>query len=218
MRRQWYSFSSTAEPGRWLRSSQLYDERAVGVCRLMVGCAGGVAWQGSRRNNADKSKGQTSNTVLIAQSASPSIYLSTYLPVCLFVAALRELHSPSSIRISPMSIKTALTDALGLRVPVVQGGMQWVGRPQLAAAVSSAGGLGMITALTQPSPDHLRQAIREAHSLLKPGVRERSKFGAIGVNITLLPSINPPDYEGYARAALEEGIRIFETAGNAPTK
>jgi len=102
-----------------------------------------------------------------------------------------------------------------------------VGVPQLASAVSEAGGLGLflsplfskdsypgnwlvtsigiLTALTQPSPDALRVAIRETRKLTsKP----------FGVNITLLPSINPPDYEGYARAAVEEGVRIFETAGN----
>lgn len=104
-------------------------------------------------------------------------------------------------------IVTPLTKLLGIRVPVVQGGMQWVGVPQLAAAVSNAGGLGVLTALTQPSPDALRQAIRETRKLTSKN---------FGVNITLLPSINPPDYEGYARAALEEGVRIFETAGNNP--
>lgn len=65
--------------------------------------------------------------------------------------------------------------------------------------------LGILTALTQPSPDALRTAIRETRSATnKP----------FGVNLTLLPTINPPDYEGYARAAVEEGVRIFETAGN----
>ncbi|THV05289.1 2-nitropropane dioxygenase [Dendrothele bispora CBS 962.96] len=106
-----------------------------------------------------------------------------------------------------MPIQTQLTKMLGIRYPIVQGGMQWVGVPQMAAAVSEAGGLGIITALTQPSPDALREAIREARKLTsKP----------FGVNITLLPTLNPPDYEGYARAAVEEGIRIFETAGNNP--
>lgn len=104
-------------------------------------------------------------------------------------------------------IETALTKALGIRVPLVQGGMQWVGLPPLAAAVSNAGALGILTALTQPSPDALREAIRQTRGLTsKP----------FGVNITLLPAINPPDYAGYARAAVEEGVRIFETAGNAP--
>lgn len=64
---------------------------------------------------------------------------------------------------------------------------------------------GILTALTQPSPDALRTAIRETRAVTnKP----------FGVNLTLLPTINPPDYEGYARAAVEEGVRIFETAGN----
>lgn len=101
-------------------------------------------------------------------------------------------------------------------MPLVQGGMQWVGVPQLVTAVSNAGGLGLLTALTQPSPDALREAIRETRKNLRPGVNERSKYGGFGVNITILPSINPPDYEGYTRAALEEGVRIFETAGSNP--
>ncbi|EPQ54516.1 inosine monophosphate dehydrogenase [Gloeophyllum trabeum ATCC 11539] len=106
-----------------------------------------------------------------------------------------------------MPIVTPLTKLLGIRVPVVQGGMQWVGVPQLAAAVSNGGGLGILTALTQPNPDALRAAIRETRTLTdKP----------FGVNITLLPSINPPDYAGYARAAVEEGVKVFETAGNNP--
>lgn len=96
--------------------------------------------------------------------------------------------------------------------------------PQLAAAVSNAGGLGsstpsphhdangkipnflgILTALTQPTPAALREAIRETRKLTDK---------SFGVNITLLPSINPPDYAGYAKAAVEEGVRIFETAGN----
>ncbi|KAJ4482173.1 inosine monophosphate dehydrogenase [Lentinula aciculospora] len=106
-------------------------------------------------------------------------------------------------------LQTTLTKLLNIRIPVVQGGMQWVGLPTLVSAVSNAGvsGLGIITALTQPSPTALRQAIRETRVLTdKP----------FGVNITLLPTINPPDYEGYARAAVEEGVTIFETAGNNP--
>ncbi|KAG6377209.1 hypothetical protein JVT61DRAFT_1262 [Boletus reticuloceps] len=102
-------------------------------------------------------------------------------------------------------ITTRLTELLHIRIPVVQGGMQWVGKPLLVSAVSNAGGLGILTALTQPSPDALRTAIRETRAATnKP----------FGVNITLLPAINPPDYEGYARAAVEEGVRIFETAGS----
>jgi len=89
----------------------------------------------------------------------------------------------------------------------VQGGMQWVGVPELVAAVSNAGGLGILTALTQPNPDALREAIKKTRKLTdKP----------FGVNITFLPAIVPPDYEGYARAAVEEGVKVFETAGNNP--
>lgn len=104
-------------------------------------------------------------------------------------------------------IETTLTKMLGIQVPVVQGGMQWVGVPKLVAGVSNAGGLGVLTALTQPSPDALREAIKETRKMTsKP----------FGVNITLLPSINPPDYAGYAKAAVESGIRIIETAGHSP--
>ncbi|KAF8500932.1 hypothetical protein F5888DRAFT_1793311 [Russula emetica] len=106
-------------------------------------------------------------------------------------------------------IVTPVTKLLGIRVPIVQGGMQWVGVPSLAAAVSNAGALGILTALTQPNPDALRDAVRETRRMTdKP----------FGVNITLLPTINPPDYEGFARAAVAEGVRIFETAGNNPKK
>ncbi|KAG2361536.1 hypothetical protein BDR07DRAFT_1377209 [Suillus spraguei] len=106
-------------------------------------------------------------------------------------------------------ITTALTELLHIRVPVVQGGMQWVGKPPLPAAVSNAGGLGLITALTQPNPEALRTVIRETRAATnKP----------FGVNLTILPSINPPDYEGFARVAVEEGVKIFETAGNNPGK
>jgi len=85
--------------------------------------------------------------------------------------------------------------------------MQWVGVPELVAAVSNAGGLGILTALTQPNPAALREAIKKTRKMTDK---------SFGVNITLLPSINPPDYEGYARAAVEEGVKIFETAGNNP--
>ncbi|KAE8209601.1 hypothetical protein CF319_g6965 [Tilletia indica] len=114
-------------------------------------------------------------------------------------------------------IQTALTQALKLEIPVVQGGMQHVGLPKLVAAVSNAGGLGVLTALTQPSPDALRKAIRETRALISPEIEKKRKgFGSFAVNLTLLPAINPPDYEGYTRAALEEGVRIFETAGHNP--
>lgn len=116
-----------------------------------------------------------------------------------------------------MPIHTQLTETLGLRSPIVMGGMQWVGTPKLAAAASNAGALGVITALTQPTPEALKEAIRETRALITPDIAaERTKYGAFAVNITLLPAIIPPDYAAYARAALEEGVRLFETAGSNP--
>jgi len=106
-----------------------------------------------------------------------------------------------------MPFNTALTRKLGIKVPVVQGGMQWVGYAELAAAVSNAGGLGILTALTQPSPEHLRSEIRRCRSMTdKP----------FAVNITLLPALVPPDYNAYAQVVIEEGVKIVETAGNSP--
>ncbi|HYM34190.1 MAG TPA: nitronate monooxygenase family protein [Steroidobacteraceae bacterium] len=104
-------------------------------------------------------------------------------------------------------MKTRVTEMLGIQYPIIQGGMQWVGRAELASAVSNAGGLGILTALTQPTPDALRQEIARCRTMTsKP----------FGVNLTLLPSINPPPYEKYLDAILESGIKILETAGNNP--
>ncbi|KAL2809752.1 hypothetical protein BJX63DRAFT_434917 [Aspergillus granulosus] len=106
-----------------------------------------------------------------------------------------------------MGFNTALTRALGIRVPVVQGGMQWVGYAELAAAVSNAGGLGILTALTQPTPEDLRKEIRKCRSMTK---------NPFGVNLTLLPALVPPDYAAYAQVIIDEGVKIVETAGNNP--
>jgi len=85
--------------------------------------------------------------------------------------------------------------------------MQWVGRAELASAVSNAGGLGILTALTQPTPEALREEIARCRTMTdKP----------FGVNLTLLPSINPPPYEKYLDAIIESGIKVLETAGNNP--
>ncbi|KAL5115622.1 hypothetical protein ACEQ8H_006509 [Pleosporales sp. CAS-2024a] len=106
-----------------------------------------------------------------------------------------------------MPFNTELTRALGIRVPVVQGGMQWVGYAELASAVSNAGGLGILTALTQPSPEDLRKEIRRCRAMTKC---------PFGVNLTLLPAMVPPDYAAYARVIIEEKVTIVETAGNSP--
>lgn len=104
-------------------------------------------------------------------------------------------------------MKTRVTELLGIKAPIVQGGMQWVGRAELAAAVSNAGGLGVLTALTQPSPDHLRKEIERCRSMTdKP----------FGVNLTILPTLTPPPYDAYIDAIIESGVRIIETAGNNP--
>ncbi|KAF2124216.1 inosine monophosphate dehydrogenase [Dothidotthia symphoricarpi CBS 119687] len=107
-----------------------------------------------------------------------------------------------------MPIKTWLSEKLGIRIPLVQGGMMWVGRAELISAVANAGCLGFLTALTQPTPEALRLEIRKTKSLLKPSAVQ------FGVNITLLPSMNAPDYAAYARVVVEEGIKIVETAGD----
>ena len=103
-----------------------------------------------------------------------------------------------------MAFKTRITEMLGIEHPVVQGGMQWVGTAEMASAVSNAGGLGILTALTQPTPAALAAEIARCRTMTaKP----------FGVNITVFPTINAPDYKAYAQAALDGGIRIFETAG-----
>ena len=106
-----------------------------------------------------------------------------------------------------MALATRFTRLMGIDHPIVQGGMMWVGRAELAAAVSNAGGLGMLTALTQPTPDDLRQEIDRCRSMTdKP----------FGVNLTILPSLRPPPYAEYRRAIIESGVKIVETAGHKP--
>ena len=104
-------------------------------------------------------------------------------------------------------MKTRVTERLGIAWPIIQGGMMWVGVAELAAAVSNAGGLGILTALTQPTPDDLRREIECTRALTdKP----------FGVNLTLLPSVKPPPYAEYVAAIVESGIRVVETAGRSP--
>jgi len=104
-------------------------------------------------------------------------------------------------------MRTRLTELLGIRYPVVQGGTQWVARAELAAAVSNAGGLGIVSALTQPTPEALAEEIRRCRALTdRP----------FGVNLTILPTIRPVPYDAYIAAIIDEGVRIVETAGNNP--
>ena len=104
-------------------------------------------------------------------------------------------------------MNTRITALLGIRYPIVQGGMQWVGRAELASAISNAGGLGILTALTQPTPADLLAEIRRCALMTQQ---------PFGVNITTLPAVNPPDYVGYVEAVIEGGVRIVETSGNTP--
>lgn len=104
-------------------------------------------------------------------------------------------------------ITTRFTETFGVQHPIVQGGMQWVGRAPLVAAVAEAGALGFITALTQPTPDDLRVEIDRCRELTdKP----------FGVNLTILPAIKPPPYAEYRQAIIDAGITIVETAGSNP--
>jgi len=104
-------------------------------------------------------------------------------------------------------MRTRFTELVGVEHPIVQGGMQWVGRAELAAAVANAGALGLITALTQPTPEALVHEIARCRDLTdKP----------FGVNLTILPAITPPPYAEYRQAIIESGIKIVETAGNKP--
>ncbi len=103
-----------------------------------------------------------------------------------------------------MAFKTRITEMLGIEHPIVQGGMQGVGTAELAAAVSNAGGLGILTALTQPTPEALRAEIDRCRAMTdKP----------FGVNMTVFPTINAPDYKAYAQAVIDSGVKAVETAG-----
>jgi nitronate monooxygenase len=104
-------------------------------------------------------------------------------------------------------MKTRVTELLGIRYPIVQGGMQWVGTAEMAAAVSNAGGLGILTALTQPSPEALAAEIERCRGLTA---------APFGVNLTILPAITPPPYERYLQVIIDSGVKILETAGNNP--
>jgi NAD(P)H-dependent flavin oxidoreductase YrpB (nitropropane dioxygenase family) len=106
-------------------------------------------------------------------------------------------------------MKTRITELFGIEHPIIQGGMHFVGLAELAAAVSNAGGLGIITGLTQRTPELLAKEIARCREMTdKP----------FGVNLTFLPSVTPPDYPGYVQAILEGGVKIVETAGNNPQR
>ena len=104
-------------------------------------------------------------------------------------------------------MKTRITEMFGIEHPIIQGGMHYVGFAEMAAAVSNAGGLGIITGLTQKTPADLANEIARCRDMTdKP----------FGVNLTFLPVVNSPDYPGYVRAIIEGGVKVVETAGNNP--
>lgn len=106
-------------------------------------------------------------------------------------------------------MKTRITELFGIEHPIIQGGMHYVGFAEMAAAVSNAGGLGIITGLTQRTPENLAKEIRRCREMTsKP----------FGVNLTFLPAVTPPDYPGFVRTIIQEGIKIVETAGNNPAQ
>ena len=104
-------------------------------------------------------------------------------------------------------IKTKITEMFGIQHPIIQGGMHYVGFAEMASAVSNAGGLGIITGLTQKTPEDLAKEIARCHEMTdKP----------FGVNLTFLPMFNQPDYPGYIQAIIEGGVKAVETAGRNP--
>ena len=106
-------------------------------------------------------------------------------------------------------MKTRITELFGIEHPIIQGGMHYVGFAELAAAVANAGGLGLITGLTQRTPELLAKEIARCREMTdKP----------FGVNLTFLPMVNTPDYPGYIKAIIDGGIKAVETAGNNPQK
>lgn len=104
-------------------------------------------------------------------------------------------------------LKTRFTEMFGVRHPIVQGGMQHVGKAELVSAVASSGALGFLTALTQPTPEALTKEIARTRSMTD---------APFGVNLTILPTIKPVPYDEYMRAIVESGIRVVETAGRNP--
>jgi NADH:quinone reductase (non-electrogenic) len=104
-------------------------------------------------------------------------------------------------------MKTRITELFGIQHPIIQGGMHYVGFAEMAAAVSNAGGLGIITGLTQKSAADLANEIARCKDMTdKP----------FGVNLTFLPVVNSPDYPGMVKAIIEGGVKVVETAGNNP--
>src|SRR3978361_776498 len=106
-----------------------------------------------------------------------------------------------------MTLSTRFSRLLGIKYPIVQGGMMWVGRAELASAVSNAGGLGILTGLTQPTPEDLRKEVKRCREMTDQ---------PFGVNLPILPTLVPRPYGEYIDAIIDSGVKIVETAGNNP--
>ena len=103
--------------------------------------------------------------------------------------------------------KTAITEMFGIEYPIIQGGLMWLARAELAAATAEAGGIGFMTALTHPKPEGLRDEIKKVRDLTdKP----------FGINLTFLPSLRPMDFPAYVDVCVEEEVKFIETAGRNP--
>src|SRR5437773_3812883 len=104
-----------------------------------------------------------------------------------------------------LMMKTRVTELLGTRYPIVQGGMQWVGLAEMASAVANAGGLGMLTGLSQPTPEALGKEIDRCRAMTDQ---------PFGINMTIFPTVKPTPYSEYIDVIIDKGIDIVETAGN----
>src|SRR5882724_1775413 len=106
-------------------------------------------------------------------------------------------------------MKTRITEMFGIQHPIIQGGMHFVGLAEMAAAVSNAGGLGIITGLTQRTPERLAAEIERCRAMTdRP----------FGVNLTFLPAVTPPDYPAFVEVIVASGVKVVETAGNNPQR
>ena len=102
---------------------------------------------------------------------------------------------------------TRITEMFGIEYPIIQGGLMWLAKAELAAAVAEAGGIGFMTALSHNTPEKLRNEIRKVRGLTdKP----------FGINLTFLPSLRAPDWPAYIQVCIDEGVRFIETAGRNP--
>ena len=106
-------------------------------------------------------------------------------------------------------MKTKITEMFGIEHPIIQGGMHYVGLAEMAAAVSNAGGLGIITGLTQGTPEKLANEIARCKDMTDE---------PFGVNLTFLPAMTAPDYPGLVQTIIDSGVKVVETAGNNPAK